>query len=70
MMTIDMQVSGGQIGRKLAYDEEELWFALVEIADNALMDLTENVADFATLSGGPKVVKLLRELADKIEERI
>lgn len=46
MITIETQISGSQIGSKLAGDIEELAYALVEMANDMSLDDMREVADY------------------------
>lgn len=69
MLTMELQISGGQVGRQLAADPEEAWYALVEMTDCAPRDFAKEVADHAHGHAADKVVKFLRDLAAEIEGR-
>jgi hypothetical protein len=64
MITVETQVTGGQLGRQLQNDPEELAYALVEIADGFPDDIGEEVA--ANISGDDKdgVIALLEVMLD------
>lgn len=70
MITFEGQLSGRQIGIKLADDPEELAYALVELADCSAKQLGEEVAEFVPggEEGAQKVIRFLRDLADAIED--
>lgn len=69
MISIETQISGGEIGRKLASDPEETWYALEELTDEAPGDFVEEVAMYATMDqSASKIASFLRKIADELEK--
>lgn len=67
-ITFEVTVNGSEIGRRLANDPEEFWYALAEIADDHHIDrIATEIADNASFAS-EGVVAFLRDLADKIEK--
>ena len=67
MITLETQVSGGQLGRQLRQDAEETWYLLDEISDKPDPDFFTEVANNAG-QASMRVVKFLRDMADAIEK--
>ena len=71
MIELDISVSGGQLGRKLHDDPEELWYALVSIHEEANEDgrsLGRALSAYAGESDCENMAKFLREMADGLEK--
>lgn len=67
-ITFEVTVNGPQIGRALANDPEEFWYALAEIVEDDHIDrIATEIADHANFAS-EGVVAFLRDLADKIEK--
>lgn len=66
MIDLDVRVTGAHIGEKLAQDEEECAYALVEIFENLGDRGMTEVAEH--LHGQGSIVVFLRDLANKIED--
>lgn len=69
---LEMTVTGGELARALLRDEEELAYALKEMAGEVgtLKDIVRvgsDVADFLQRADGEEVVTFLRALSDAIE---
>lgn len=69
MITLDIQVSGSQIGRELGNDPEELAYALEALAERNDSNLPKEVADSYPYGDVDSVVALLRNIATELEER-
>ena len=69
MISLDLSISGGELGRKLAYDEEELAYALVAIVEERhdAQLLGEELQEHLPYGEAAGVVTWLRALADGIE---
>ena len=67
MISLDVCVSGGQLGRALADDPEELAYVLIELAKLDGADLGEEVAGYFWSVDEAGIVTFLRALAAKIE---
>lgn len=67
MIGFEHYVSGGEVGRKLAQDPEELGYALKELLDNGSDKMGAEVAEYLDPSDADAVVDFLRLLADQIE---
>lgn len=69
MITIETQISGSQIGSKLAGDPEELAYALMEIADSASKGLANELQESIYGSENrDRVLAMLRNWATALEE--
>jgi predicted transcriptional regulator len=66
MINLYVQVTGGQVGRDLQGDPEELAEALKELADGFPDDIGENVAEYLDDGEKARVKQLLRNLRDAI----
>lgn len=67
MITIECQVSGGQIARHLCGDDEEMAYALAEMVKCEAQGMATGVAECLPYGTAPDVIKMLRDLADYIE---
>lgn len=67
MISIETQVSGSELGRKLESDREELAYALVEIADYMSDDIGEEVEAYMYGDSRVGVIRLLRNLLAALE---
>jgi hypothetical protein len=61
MLTLEMSVSGGQLGRKLAEDVEELWYGLEAMAEELSERDIEEMAEYANSS--EDVIAMLEKMA-------
>lgn len=68
MLTIDCQITGGQLGRKLADDPEEAYYALEAMFEDAASDFAEEVAEYPDPHGAEVLARELRKLADALDE--
>lgn len=66
MIELEVRVTGSELGRKLAQDEEELAYALVELSEHDVEGLDE-VVDYISTEGSETIPAWLRKLADMIE---
>lgn len=66
MINLYVQVTGGQVGRDLQGDPEELAEALKELADGFPDDIGENVAEYLDDGEKARVKQFLRNLRDAI----
>ena len=66
---LDVYVTGGMLGTKLANEPEETWYCLMELASDAAEDFCTEVADHASGLAADTSVIFLRKLADAIENR-
>lgn len=67
MITIETQISGGEIGRKLADDPEELFYALEAMAEVNWRDLGGELAEHCWGSSAEKIAALLKHLLENVE---
>lgn len=67
MITLDATFSGSQLGRALAFDPEELAYALEALADASGPELAQEIADELPHGCAQEVAKMLREWAAAIE---
>lgn len=70
MISLDLSVSGDQLGRALIQDEEELAYCLTAFVEetNDVERLGREVWGYLGFGETPGVVAWLRELADSIEK--
>lgn len=68
MITLETQITGGQLGGRLVDDPEETWQMLMEMADGHADDFPNEVAEYAYGESATEVVAFLRIMADRIEE--
>lgn len=70
MISLDLSISGGELGRKLAYDEEELAYALVALIEERTdaQLLGEELQEHLPFGEAAGVATWLRQLADAIEK--
>lgn len=66
MISLEAMVSGGQIGRALLDDPEEMAYALTEISNHKTSGYAAEVAEYA-MSDIDQIVITLRELANAFE---
>lgn len=66
MISLEAQVSGGQIARALLEDPEEMAYCLTELSNNRTNGFAAEVAEYA-MSDLDLIVVTLRELADAFE---
>lgn len=66
MIELEVSFSGAQLGCKLAQDEEELFYALVEMTDFKPERLGKEVAGYCGSDDADKIAAWLRKLADVI----
>lgn len=66
MINLDAQYSGGQLGRALIQEPEELAYALQEFADGEQEKTIDEVAEYFA-GNADQTANFLRRLADKIE---
>jgi hypothetical protein len=68
MLTFDISVSGGQVGRQLATDPEELRYALEAIMEEVpAAELGEDlIRQFYSFGQAQEIADYLRTLADRI----
>ncbi|MFN3314329.1 MAG: hypothetical protein ACK46Q_12800 [Hyphomonas sp.] len=69
MISLSFSVSGGQVGRELQNDPEELAYALDAISEDFPADLPEEVAEYLdnSMTSRSAVVALLRGLLAAID---
>lgn len=68
MITIETQISGGQIGGKLAQDPEEFAYALIELADELSSSDAREVAEYVNDYRREEVAVMLDTLAAALRE--
>ncbi|MES2667900.1 MAG: hypothetical protein V4712_17585 [Pseudomonadota bacterium] len=70
MISLEHSVSGSELGQKLAYDEEELGYALVAVMDTIkdAKALGQELEGHLLADDGSRLIVFLRALADGIEE--
>lgn len=66
-MQLEVSVTGSQVGRLLAGDEEECWYALAELADSGSAEFATEVAGYAYGEEMTKVAAFLRQMADALD---
>lgn len=66
-ITLDVYVTGGSLGTKLANEPEETFYCLKEMASDSDDSFPKEVAGYAYGEDRDNVVAFLRELADAIE---
>ena len=67
MISVEAQVTGGQIGRALRDDPEEMAYCLTELASHRTSGFAADVAEYA-MTDLDQIVILLRELATAFEK--
>ncbi|WP_420415799.1 hypothetical protein [Marinovum algicola] len=67
MLTIETQVTGAQVARQLCDDDEEMAFALAEMAERRVQGAATGISEYLPYGSTENVVTMLRELADYIE---
>lgn len=66
MITLDVQITGSQIGYTLAADPEELAYALVAIATGTPASLPAEMAEHVSEHDKAKTAAFLRGLANRL----
>lgn len=68
MLTIDCQITGGQLGRKFADDPEETYYMLEALFDEAPSGFAVDVAEYPDPRQAEWLAGHLRALADALDE--
>lgn len=68
MIHLDLTISGGILGGKLAQDPEEASYAITAMIEEAPSDFGEELAEYS--AHAPDLVSSLRTLADQVEAAI
>lgn len=68
MITFDVSVSGGEVGRKLQSDTEELAYALAELADGFTEDVAAETVSQLPYGSTDQVKAMLLLLMQEIEK--
>ena len=66
MITMEAEITGGQIARALLRDPEEMAYFLTELSHNKTIGFAEEVAEFA-MTDLDEIVVTLREMATAME---